>query len=856
MRRLLSLCALICIFPTALFSQSRVTGRVTDDANMPVVGVRVTEKGTINSTVTDRFGRYELRVGGTATLTFSKAGFRIEDREAGGANVKADGEATLDVALVPGYAVAMLEVVGTRRVTRSSTNTPVAVDVVDLSTVTQQSGQLDLNQLLQFVAPSFNASRQSGADGADHVDPASLRGLGPDQTLVLINGKRRHQSSLINIFGSRGRGNTGTDLNAIPVAAIDHIEILRDGASAQYGSDAIAGVINIVLKSAVGSLDAELVSGMHNAQPPSDLDVVSSGTDGRQLRVSANRGWQLGEQGYLSLTGEVLSKSRTNRPADPGVFSIYRKQFGDAKLANGSFFLNSLVPVSNTSAFYAFGGANFRDTDAYAWTREADSERNVQAIYPNGFDPHITSTIRDLSLSAGYRAQVSGFDVDLNSTTGSNRFDYNVEGTLNASRGASSPTEFDAGGFSILQNTTGLHLKRLVEKVGGGLNVAFGGEFRWEKYSIFAGEEGSYRNYGGGGPGGAQGFPGFQPKDEVAEGRTNIGGYADLELDVTDRLTLSVATRAENYSDFGSTATGKVAARVALNDAVSLRASASTGFRAPSLAQIYFSSTFTDVVAGTFVDKVIAPNNSPITTALGIPTLKEEQSTNAGIGITAKIGELTATIDGYIVNIDDRIVLTGAFEDTDPDIGADLQTLGVAAAQFFTNALDTRTRGIDVVLSHQFYVGEQRLNWSLAGNFNDMELGDIHTNAKLAGKEDIYFGAREQAFLLASAPASKVSLTVDHNYGRLDTQLRITNFGRVTLIDWLDTRDVYKAKATTDLSVAYRVTNRARVTLGAVNLFNVYPSQQDTETETGGLWDSVQMGFGGAFYFVRLGMRL
>ena len=848
---------LLTLFPTALSAQQlRVNGRVTDALKQPVAGVRVTEKGTINSTTTDAAGRYELRVAPSALLTFTKPGFRVDDIEARQANVKSSGEATLDVELVAGYAIAMLEVVGTRRVARSATATPVAVDVVDLSALTQQSGQLDLNQLLQFVAPSFNASRQSGADGADHVDPASLRGLGPDQTLVLINGKRRHQSSLINIFGSRGRGNTGTDLNAIPVAAIDHIEILRDGASAQYGSDAIAGVINIVLKTSVGSLDAELATGTHNAQPPSSIDVTSNGTDGRQVRGSINRGWALGDQGYLTLTGEVLSKGRTNRPADPAVFSIYRKQFGDAELVNGAFFMNALLPVSSTAGLYAYGGANFRDTDAYAWTREADSERNVPAIYPNGFDPHITSTIRDLSLSAGYRAGWSGFDVDLNSTVGSNRFHYNVEGTLNASQGASSPTEFDAGGFSLLQNTTGLHLKRMLPDYGRGLSVAFGGEFRWERYSIFAGEEGSYRNFGGGGPGGAQGFPGFQPKDEITEDRTNIGAYADLELDATDRLTLSIALRGENYSDFGGTATGKAAARVALSDAVALRASAGTGFRAPSLAQIYFSSTFTDVVGGTFVDKVIAPNNSPITAALGIPQLKEEQSVNAGVGITMKIGELTATLDGYIVDIDDRIVLTGAFEDTDPDIGAELQALGVAAAQFFTNALDTRTRGLDVVVSHQFYLGEQRFNWSLAGNFNDMELGDIHTNAQLAGKEDIYFGAREQAFLLASAPASKVSLTVDHNYGRLDTQLRVTNFGRVTLIDWLDTRDVYKAKATTDLSVGYRLSNRARLTVGAVNLFNVYPTQQDTETETGGLWDAVQMGFGGAFYFARLGVRL
>ncbi|HEX6063687.1 MAG TPA: TonB-dependent receptor, partial [Longimicrobiales bacterium] len=685
----------------------RVSGQVTDHANMPVAGVRVSEKGALNNTLTDTRGRYALRVPADAVLVFSRAGFQEEERPLT-SEQKSSGDAAVDVVLTPGYAVAALEVVGTRRTDRSATTTPVAVDVVDIAEVAGQSGQLDLNSLLQYVAPSFNSNRQSGADGSDHVDPASLRGLGPDQTLVLINGKRRHQSALINIFGSRGRGNTGTDLNAIPVSAIDHIEILRDGASAQYGSDAIAGVINIVLKSTVDALSVEVASGTHNANAPSEYAVVSSGTDGRELRAGANYGVRVGRQGFLNLTGEVLSKGRTNRPTDPSQFDIYRRQYGDAELLNGGVFLNALAPLTGTSAVYAFGGLNFRDTDAFAWTRTADDERNVPEIYPNGFDPHITSAIRDMSLSAGYRAKVGAFDLDFNSTSGSNRFAYNVEGTLNTSLGAASPREFDAGGFSLFQNTTGLHVKRLLNQIAGGLHVALGAEHRFERYRIFAGEEGSYRNYGGGEPGGAQGFPGFQPRDATDRTRSNIGGYADLELDVSERLTVSAAARGEHYSDFGNTVTGKLAARAGISEALALRGSVATGFRAPSLAQIHFSSTFTDVVSGVFTDKVIAPNNSPITRALGIPGLTEEKSVSAGIGVTAKVGDLAATVDAYVVDIDDRIVLTGAFEDTDPEIGTDLQALGVAAAQFFTNAIDTRTRGLDVVLSHQLYIGEHR----------------------------------------------------------------------------------------------------------------------------------------------------
>jgi iron complex outermembrane receptor protein len=860
MQRRLLYVLILCFFtPGLLNAQSlRLSGRVTDQARMPIAGVRVAEKGTTNVTSTGRDGRYELRVtSDNAVVVFSRSGFRDEDLPVGTIADRSSGNAAnVDVTLTQGVAVAALEVVGTRRADRAPTTTVLPVDVIEVDETLQASGQLDLNQLLQVVAPSFNANRQSGADGADHVDPGSLRGLGPDQTLVLINGKRRHQSSLINVFGSRGRGNTGTDLNAIPVAAIDHIEILRDGASAQYGSDAIAGVINIVLKSSVREFTGELAGGVRNASPPSEYAVTSSGIDGDERRAAANYGLRVGADGYVNLTGDLLTKQRTNRPADATEFSIYRRQFGDAELDNAGIFLNSLFPFASNKAFYAFGGASFRHTDAFAWTRAPDDERNVPTIYPNGFDPHIVSDIGDLALSAGLRAQLGAWGLDFNSTIGSNRFHYYVEGSLNASLGTSSPTEFDAGGFSLTQSTTGLHLKRLLSSVGGGLNVAVGSEFRYERYTIFAGQEESYRNYGNGQPGGSQGFPGFQPADEIEADRSNVGGYIDLELDATDRFTVGAAARAEHYSDFGGTVTAKLSTRLAVSDAVALRASVSTGFRAPSLAQIYFNSTFTDVVSGTFVDKVIARNTSELTRRVGIPELTEEKSRSAGVGLTARVGEFTATIDGYIVAIDDRIVLTGAFDETDPDIGEDLQDLGVAAAQFFTNALDTETKGLDVVLAHQFYLGDQRVRWSIAGNFNEMELGEIHTTERLAGKEDIYFGAREQAFLLASAPSSKITLTVDHNIGRLDTQLRVTNYGRVSLVDWLDTRDVYKAKATTDLSFGYGVNPRARITVGAANIFNVYPTQQDTETETGGLWDAVQMGFSGTFYFARLSIRM
>ncbi|OGU04493.1 MAG: TonB-dependent receptor [Gemmatimonadetes bacterium RBG_16_66_8] len=853
--------------PTLSAQVLRVTGRVTSPEGTPLSGVRVEERGTLNRASTRADGTYELRYSAPeAVLTFTQVGFRRQERPVAGAS-------TLDVSMeLAAFTLEGVEVVGTRRANRSITETPVAIDIIDIPEVTRTLGQLEVNQVLQYAAPSFNANRQSGADGSDHIDPASLRGLGPDQTLVLVNGKRRHQSSLINIFGSRGRGNTGTDLNAIPLGAIERIEILRDGASAQYGSDAIAGVMNIVLKSSVNELTGSVAGGVNNGAPPSQFDVSRpNAVDGGNVQASGNYGVPLGRGGFVNLTAEYLSKERTNRPADPALWSIYRRQFGDAALDNFSSFVNSRVPITDQIAAYAFGGYNFRHTDAYAWSRDADSERNVPAIYPNGFDPHILSDITDISVAAGVRARLGSWDVDISNSFGSNRFHFIVDGSLNASLLERSPARFDAGGFEFSQNTTGLTLTRFYAGALAGVNVAVGAEHRIDRYSIFAGEEASWRNYGlvdrviGGSlvqvdtlgrPAGSQGFPGFRPANVVDETRTNTGAFIDVEADVTRRFTLGGAVRLEDYSDFGTTLNGKLAARVAVTGGIAFRGSVSTGFRAPSLAQVYYNTTFTDFVSGVAVDKLIAPNNSPITARLGIPALTEETATNGSLGFTAQVGEFSATVDAYVVDVNNRIVLTGAFEDTDPDIGAELQAQGVAAAQFFTNAISTETRGLDVVLAWQRTFGFNRFGASLAANLNDMELGAINTSPKLAGKEDIYYGAREQAFLLASAPDSKISLTTTYGLSNLDALVRFVRFGKVTLIDWLDTDDVYEARITTDASLTTRISGSVSLTVGGSNLFNRYPTQQDTETETGGLWDAVQMGFSGAFYYARFNFRL
>ncbi|WP_038029854.1 TonB-dependent receptor [Thermonema rossianum] len=838
-------------------AQVEVKGRVLDDEGKPLPGTTVLEEGTSNGTATDADGQFTMNVSSPqAVLLFEFVGYEP-------LRYPLNGRTSIEVRLKPS-ALSLQEVaiVGSRSLNRSVTETPVAVDVLDVQKFTNDYGQVEINQLLHYVAPSFNANRQSGADGADHIMPATLRGLGPDQTLVLINGKRRHQSSLINIFGSRGRGNTGTDLNAIPAAAIERIEILRDGASAQYGSDAIAGVINIVLKSDVDKGSLNVTTGMYNAQPPSQYDVKADKQfDGETVQVAANYGVALGKKGFINTTIDFLKQNHTNRPADPAKFDIYRRQFGSAAVDNFRTFVNAELPLNNTAAVYAFGGYSQRYTDAYAWTREANSERNVPQIYPNGFDPRITSDIRDISFSAGVRSKFKGWDVDFNNTYGRNYFHYIIDGTLNASLGVKSPTRFDAGGHAFSQNITGLHFTRYYKNIMQGFNLAFGTEYRIDRYQIFAGEEASWKDYDdpddpNSKPGGSQGFPGFRPENEVDESRYNLAFYIDGELDITQKWLVAAAARFENYSDFGSTFTAKLASRYALSKQLAVRGSVSTGFRAPSLAQIYYNTTFTDFVSGQPVDKIIAKNNSPITRTLGIPQLKQEESLNASLGFTFSNDVFSATIDGYMVDVRDRIVLTGAFEDTDPDIGADLQALGVGAAQFFTNALDTRTFGLDVILAYVLRMSEEHsFTFSLAGNFNTMELGAVKTSAKLRGKEDIYFGEREKHFLLASAPPSKITASIDYQRNRFNANIRAVRFDKVVLIDWLGTEDIYNPVVVTDVTLGYDLYKNISLKIGASNLFNVYPTQQDTETETGGLWDAVQHGTDGAFYFSKLIVR-
>ena len=776
-----------------------------------------------------------------------------------------------------------VQIVGSRNARRTVLNSAVPIDVINIKDVTTQSGKIEINELLQYLAPSFNANKQSGSDGADHVDPASLRGMGPDQTLVLINGKRRHQSSLINLFGTRGRGNTGTDLNAIPASAIKRIEILRDGAAAQYGSDAIAGVINIVLNDNVNEFNGSITTGIYKNDaegdflpgtpntPGYELDQNGNGNsygkdhkyDGFSLKAGANYGLKIGKNGgFANFTGEYLSKDKTLRPGFD-----FRKGFGEAEIKSYNGMVNIQVPITKHFVAYAFGGINVRNTDAYAFTRN-DGERVVESIYPGGYTPRITSRIIDNSIVEGIKFDLIGWKIDLSNAYGQNVFDYTIKGTINASLEDASPTQFDAGGFSLSQNTTNLDFSRNFKSVLKGLNFAFGGEYRIEQYDITAGEVGSWATYDTNGvpitdplsqsapidpisgnprPGGSQGFPGFSPANEVDEQRTSAAAYVDAELDVSDEFLLGTALRYENYSDFGNTLNLKMAYKFKMCEYVSLRGSFSTGFRAPSLAQIYFNTSFTNFNASGASEVLLAANGSAVTQGFGIDKLREEKSRNGSIGLTGKFGKFTATVDGYLINVSDRIVLTGYFDAT-------ALNLNVDSAQFFVNGVSTVTKGVDIVMAWKNSFGSSKFGATVVGNINDMKVTHVNNGAL---DQETFFGAREIAFLKASAPNNKFGLNLNYERKWFDAGLAFTRFSKVVLVDYAGSDNVYNPKIVTDLTLGFQIVKQVKWSIGSNNLFNIYPTKQDESgnTEAGGYWDSVQMGFSGAYYYTRLSFK-
>ena len=807
-------------------------------------------------------------------------------------------------------------VTGTRRTDRTVADSPVPVDIITAESLTQ-SGFTETNRLLAEQVPSFNFPQPSITDGTDVIRPATLRGLNPDQTLVLINGKRRHTSALLNINGSVGRGTAAVDINLIPSIALKRVEVLRDGAAAQYGSDAIAGVINFQLRDTPGGRFSATygqyetrvrgiqtftglqlnAAGQPIKAPDSNVsgngDVYLINTDGRDRRVSDGNtltiagtvGVALGDEGHFNLSAEFQDRDPTNRTGfdrrrqynlvggliDPRELSFNRlnHRYGDADTKDMKLFLNVGAPIGDSGFdLYTFASYGFRDGESAGFYRLANDARNVPAIYPNGFLPLINTDLNDFSGTVGVRGEAGGFNVDLSGGYARNSVRFTITNTLNASFGAASRTVFDAGKLDYTQTLVNLDLSRNIE-VGflSSLTLALGGEYRRETFEITPGEPSSYRSggvlVGANQPGGstapaapgAQVFSGFQPiiggtRVDGERGRRNLSAYAELDADVSDKFSIQLAGRYEDYSDFGSDVNGKVAARFEPFEGIAIRGAASTGFRAPSLQQQFYAAAATNNVNGLLLDTVTLPVGNPVAIALGATPLRPETSISysAGIVFTA-IPRLNITVDAYQVDIDDRIVVTdnlGASRDaagqpsgTNPGraIATILNGAGfntISAARFFVNGLDSRTRGIDAVGTYRIPLGDYgRVNLTAGINYNETTIRRILAapGALATVPGVVLFGRQEQGRIARGQPKTKINLGLDYDYDFFGLTLRGNRYGRVEATGGTisGTSDVFndnflEEQWVADLELRAKFMDRVEFAVGANNVFDSYPT--------------------------------
>jgi len=871
-----------------------ITGKITNAKGEPLSGVSIIVRNKGGGTSTNANGVFTINADEGDVLVVSIIGFKTQEITIG-------GQHQLNIRLEDAIAELTTVVVGSRSLRpRSNVESPVPVDVISSKDLLA-TGQIEPTQQIQYTAPSFVSNHQTVADGTDHIDPASLRGLGPDQVLVLVNGKRRYNQALVNINGTVGKGSVGTDLNAIPASSIERIEVLRDGAASQYGSDAIAGVINVVLKKKTGT------------QVFAHAGQQYAG-DGANLQLGINEGFKLGKKGgVLNLTGEVRHRNPTNRAGDylGTVYNANATQdevliannggwdrknnmfIGNSRQLNAYGEANLELPITSKTKFYAMGMYSYRKGKAAGFYRYPKQTSQVVAqIYPRGFLPYIGSEINDRSLMAGFKGKTaSAWNWDVSSTYGGNQFRFDVTNSNNASMGTATPTSFYCGKLAFQQSTTNVDFSK---DFGSQLNlssfnVALGAEARVDMFKITPGQEESWKNYdpNGGKAGGAQVFPGYQPANAVNENRNVLSTYVDVESDITEKFLVNVAGRYEHYSDFGSALAGKLALRYKILDALSIRGAISNGFRAPSIHQYFFNNTSTQfqLIGGTLTpsNTLTVRNSDPIAKALGIPDLKEETSVNYSLGITAKPGRNTSlTIDAYRIDIKNRILLAGPFKRTtagtsivdqvlnNAGIGTDVQVV-----QAFANFVDTKTQGVDIIFSVSPQINTGTLDITLAANFNETKIQKIKGTDKIPAKPDsvgnyFYFDRAEQSRVEKANPKNKVSLSANYQYKKIGLLARANRFGKVSSFN-ADPRldETYDPKIVTDASISYSILPQVRVTVGANNLFDVYPDKlkwfrdgtgDKTNIYYGNTSDgrfvysrnATQFGMNGGYYYVSL----
>lgn len=788
-------------------------------------------------------------------------------------------------------------VTGTRVADRTALDTAVAVDVVG-SEALEKGGVTEVNQALAVALPSFNFPRPALNDGTDTVRPAALRGLAPDQTLVLLNSKRRHSAALVNVNGSIGRGSSAVDMNTIPTGAISAVEVLRDGASAQYGSDAIAGVINVRLREARDGGGASVSLGQRMTEytvpvtpPVTGLpinvgpEISRSRRDGQVFTLSGWKGLPIGEDGFITLSGEVKLQehsersgydTRQNYPLISGTFDGRESNFnrwnawtGEPEIEQYTAFANAGYDLSNGASLYGWASYQLRDSLSAGFYRRALDARNVVEIYPDGFLPKINPVVEDASAAAGVKFGLGDWDMDASLVYGSNRMDFTIKNTLNRSLGPASKKEFDAGGFQYQQVVANLSgVKQYNVGLASPLNVAAGIEARQEFYEIFAGEPDSYRNGGvllGGAPtaSGSQVFPGFRPANEVDTDRTAVGLYVDLEANLTDALLVSAAIRGESYSDFGETATGKLAARYDFNDAFGIRASVQNGFRAPSLQQQYFATTSTNFIGGVPFDVTTFPVTDPVAIALGAKPLEAEESLNYSLGAVFQMGDFSMTVDAYRIDVDNRIVLSeNLIAQNVRDYLQAQGFIGAGGGRFFINGVDTETQGLDLVANYSMpETSIGKFDFTFGLNLSETDVTAVPAIPVLSAltPAPVLFGRANTLTFEEGTPADKETLSVDWSMGPFGATVRAISYGKVIQPDNNPAFDHELSRKTVlDIEGRWEVTDAITVSAGADNVFDEYPDAFPINLNTTGntpYSNYSPFGYSGRFVYVKATMN-
>ncbi|CAI8893728.1 iron complex outermembrane recepter protein [Pseudomonas chlororaphis] len=793
-------------------------------------------------------GSYTKHLLSTAIVSANVLGAALWSGGAGAAQATQDSDtsARLDTVIVT----------GTRAQERTASASLSPIDVITGESL-RSSGSSELATVLAKLIPSINFPRPSLVDGAELTRPAQLRGLSPDQVLVLVNGKRRHTSAFVNLGGAVGRGSAPADLNAIPLSAIDHIEVLRDGASARYGSDAIAGVINIILKSAD-----------HGGSISTKYGQYKKG-DGIQRQVAGNSGFALGDNGFVSLSGEGANNDYTDRagkdfrPASVGSTTYGQHVFrqGEPETEEGKFQFNSAYSFNDAAELYGFGGYSKRRGETAAFYRASNASNNNRVLHPNGYLPLINGTLQDTSLVLGLRGELlDNWHYDLSANYGKNTYELRTK-TINTSLGLDTPHAFDNGTLTNDQRQLSLDLSR--EFSLGWLpypvSLAFGTEYLRQGYQIEAGQPESYYQTG------SSGLGGFRDSDAGSSSRHNFAQYLDLETHFTDKLAVSAAVRHEDYSDFGSNVSGSLSARYDFTPRVALRGSVSTGFRAPSLAQQNFTFTSSQLIGNTIQESGTFAADSQVARLLGAEDLKAEKSRNYSLGLVLEpLDNLTVTADLYHIDIRDRVSLSSnlVLNNTAIDYlkANGVGNINYTSARYFTNATDTSTDGVDLVANYRYQLDNGiRWNSTLGYNYNHTKVTDVKANPAILdqlGVNLVRVDRRERIGLLGdTTPQHKLSLANDFNYGNWALHSNLVRYGEFTSYQADKANDqTFSAAWLLDLAVDYKLQNWL-FTLGGDNVTDKYPEKVNAYASSGGnlAYSTFSpYGYSGAFYYAKV----